>query len=158
MQKQYELKGVLSDNADGIVFDAGKAVSRILSGWKGKPLHIVIKPFSRKRSDAQNRWLWGVAYVCVRAYLLERDGEAPTAEEIHLHNMQYIQGCQIKQKTILGYEVFVVEERRKSSSMSTVEWNEMKEKFQKYWAEQGCVIPDPRKDNMLSDYADLSDN
>lgn len=150
--EQYELKGVLSETATGVEFENGKAMSRVLRKWKGKTLHIVIKPFKRKRSDNQNRWMWGVAYVCIQAYLKETEGSAPSKEEIHLHNLQIVQGVKIESKVILGETVFTVNEKR-TSSMSTVEFNEMKEKLQAYWAERDCIIPDPNEDNFLTDYA-----
>ena len=53
--EQYGLKGVLSETATGVEFENGKAMSRVLRKWKDKTLHIVIKPFKRKRSDNQNR-------------------------------------------------------------------------------------------------------
>ena len=87
-----------------------------------------------KRSDGQNRWLWGVAYKILA------DHTGYTEEEIH-------EICKYKfnrKEFHLGDESY--ELGGSTRQMSTTEFMDYKTSIQQFGATLGCVIPDPNED------------
>lgn len=143
MDKEYLVKGKLTDNADGIVFDHPKSMRRLLRALMGKTLDIKVKVFRKTNSTKQKRWLWGVAYTMIQEWYLDTYGEPITKEKIHLHNMQAIQGFTYYVEEIQGVEV-IIADYPSLSEMTTVEFNEMKRKLQIYYDILDLFIPDPQ--------------
>lgn len=148
---KFELRGKLSEDCTRIILGNPEFCKRALRPLLEKELEIVVKKHRRLRSNAQNRWLWGVAYVTIKQWYKETQGEDITSEEIHAHNLSSIQGYRYDVKEILGEEVLIMEGKR-TSKMSVEEFQQMMEKLQQYYAERGLVIPDPEGDSFLNDY------
>ncbi len=153
-KKEFVEIGELIDTPEyGLVISLpfGKALKRVLKHLFGEKLEVGFKPLKYQRSAAQNRWLWGVAYICISRWYKETDGVTVSKEAIHAHNLQYILDYKIVQEDIDGKEVLVVK-GKSTSQLNVQEFNDMKERLQAYWSEKGCDIPDPRENNFLSDY------
>lgn len=139
-----------------IKFTFGKLLQRVCKRLYGKKLEVSFKELEYQRSGAQNRWLWGVAYVRIASFLYETQGERISKEAIHSHTLQ----------VILKYEMVLVDvagktvahfKGKSTSQLSTKKFMQLKDDLQLYWSERGCVIPDPRENNFLSDLIVLED-
>lgn len=131
----------------------GKALSRVVGRLMGLKLEVSFKPLKYQRSNAQNRWLWGVAYPTIAAWIRETSGELVNKEAIHAHTLQEILGYTPKSKTVNNVEVIYME-GKSTKALNTQEFNDLKDNLQKYYSELGCDVPDPRGNNYLSDYLD----
>lgn len=151
--REFVVVGELSEDCSSIQLTHYKALKRLIGHLKDTKLEVSFKKLRYKRSDAQNRFLWGVAYVTIAAWYYETQGEKVSKDVIHAHTLQYILGYRPVVETILGREVIVME-GKSTSKLNTVEFNDMKDKLQKYWAAKGCDIPDPRENNFITDFLD----
>lgn len=149
--KFYELPGFVNEDLTGITFENTTFTKRIFRRLRGERLIIKVQKLSKKRSDAQNRWLWGVCYVRIAAWHLREFGEKLTPEEIHIYVCMKVLGMVYKVKEMFGEEILVLEGTR-TSKMNTVQFMEAKEKIQRFYAPKGCIIPDPTQNSFLSDY------
>ena len=131
----------------------GKALKRVVGSLIGKQLEVAFKLLKYNRSNAQNRWLWGVAYPTVIAWTLETTGETVSKEAVHAHALQEILGYIVKVEEYQGVEVIFME-GKSTKNLNTKEFNNFKEKLQRYYAVLGCDISDPRGNNYISDFLD----
>lgn len=153
-KSEFSEIGVLEKTEDGglsIKLRFGKVLKRVLENLIGKDLEVNFSLLKYRRTAAQNRWLWGVAYTTVMAWHKETQGYSIDKNTVHAYTLQEVLGYKIVPKELLGKEVLVVEKER-TSSLSTKEFSEMVEKLVAYWAERGCYIPLPRENNFLSDF------
>lgn len=152
MVDQLEMYGELSeDYGISIAHSNHGGFRKILNKFKGTELAVVIKPVKYLRSAAQNRWLWGVCYPLIRGFEKESGRDVPTPDELHAFHLTTFLGVKPVFKEVLGMEV-VVMEGKTSSKLSTKEFGEFKDKIQHHWAERGCNIPDPKKNNFIQDF------
>jgi len=151
-----DFKGKLSEDRTQIILDFPKVVARVLRPLADKELIVRITEYKKKRSDAQNRWLWGVAYVTIAQFLKETQGEKHDKEAIHAHNLKVILGYTLEPTIIAGEEVFRVVGKT-TSKLNTQEFSDMADKLVAYWAERGCEIPLPEDDNFFTDFVKEGD-
>lgn len=152
--KEINEVGELIDTEDGglaIKLLFGKALKRVLQPFRGKRLQVSFQLLEYQRSKAQNAWLWGVAYVTISAWYKETHGYRIDKDVLHAHTLQEILERKIVVQEVFGKEVISVQ-GKSTSNLTIKEFNELKEKLQAYWAERGCYIPDPKGNNMLSDF------
>ncbi len=149
--KEIEASGKMREDLTGIDFTFPKAMQRISSVFVGSDLLIKFKVLRYSRSDAQNRWLWGVAYPTIAGWHKETQGERITADEIHAITCSVILGRRliIKEKDGVEYAFF---EGKTSSQLNTKEFTELMEQLQQFWAEKGCYIADPKQNNLITDH------
>lgn len=152
-KKEFAEVGELIEIEDGLAIRLrfGKPLKRILKHLYGVPLEVAFKPLKYQRTQAQNRWLWGVAYVTISAWYKETQGIRVSKEAIHAHTLQHILGYKVRTEVVEGREVIYMD-GKSTSSLSTSEFNQMKTDLQLHWAEKGCDIPDPRENNFLSEF------
>lgn len=150
--KSYDLPGKLNKDCTAFVFDNPSFTSRVLKKWQDSELFVKIQKLSKNRSDAQNRWLWGVCYVKIASWHYDNEGVKYQPEEIHAFVCTRILGYKYNQTEIMGQEVLILEGAR-TSKMTTVEFMEAKEKIQAFYAELGLEIPDPTQLSFLTDYS-----
>jgi hypothetical protein len=116
------------------------AVMRALESLStDKAWRIEIREQKATRSDAQNRFLWGVAYPTV----LEAGGEALAgweAEDLH----EYFLGECYGWETLEGMGRKRVRPIRRSSRLSKTEFADYVAFIQRRAAQMGIVIPDPQ--------------
>lgn len=148
---QIDVSGKLSEDKKSIILDFPKAMPRLLKKFSDKDLLIRIKIFRKKRTDAQNRYLHGVICTKVRHWYLESQGEKISNDEAKAYIYSHVLGYELQSKTILDQEVFIMQGKH-FSQMNTVEFNEAKEKVQKFFAPLGCNIPDPREECLITNY------
>ena len=106
----------------------------------GKPLRVTVEPYRKRRSDEQNRYLWGVCYPTI----LREGGEALagwTANDLHqLFLYNHFGGEELEWGRRTTFRPL-----RTSSKLSTIEFSEFVASIQKFAAEQGVYIPDPEE-------------
>lgn len=152
--KEITLVGTINSSKTGVDFTHPKILKRIVSQYEGIKLVVSFKPLEYQRSSAQNRWLWGVAYVRICAWYRETQGERISKEDVHSYVLQHVLEIGSKEKEILGVRTVVTGINKTTSALSVGEYQEFKEKLQEYFSKRGCYIPDPKGNNTLSEYLD----
>jgi len=106
----------------------------ITKAWSvGVRLH---KP---RRSDAQNRYLWGAVYPTI---LKAGSLEGWTADDIH----EYLLGEHFGWETVEGLGRKMVRPIRRSSKLNKQEFSDFVGFIQQRMAEHGIYIPDPNEE------------
>ena len=110
----------------------------VLAALPGKELRVEVSEYRKRRSDDQNRYLWG----CVYPSILKGGGEQLggwTAEDLHDFFLIEHFGSEI----IEGFGRKRHRALRRSSKLSTVEFKDLVEHIQRFCAERGIYVPDP---------------
>jgi len=100
---------------------------------ESKDWQIEIKPYVKRRSNDQNRALWGVAY----ATLSKTTGNDP--EDLHTYFLGEWSGWEVID--VMGQHKRVP--MRRSSKLTTAEFSEFYEFIQRRAAEAGYNVPSP---------------
>lgn len=112
-----------------------------------KRWRITIEPYVRRRSNSQNSYLWGVVYPTI---LLNGPLDGWTGDDLH----EFFLGEHFGWETVEGFGRKKLKPIRRSSRLSTVEFNEHVEFIQRFMAEKGVYIPDPNEpleaDNIIA--------
>ena len=101
---------------------------------EGKAWAIEIKQHAKRRSDQQNRYLWGVVYP---AFLRMLDGW--DAEDVH----EYLLGECFGWERIEGMGRARLKPLKRSSKLTTQEFADYTAFCQRKGAEHGVFVPDP---------------
>jgi len=139
---KFEVEGKV---LDGAKFNATQPdyFRKVLAKFIGKEICLTIEPLVKKRSVRQNRYYWGVVVNYIKDYVYSTQGEKMSNDEIHYFNITGILGIKPEIKKIHDQE-FIVIDYKKTSEMTTIEFNIFVETIVKYWAEKGLVIPEPK--------------
>ena len=124
-------------------------VKSFISSMEGKNVVINIKKHKKSRSDAQNRWYWGVALKKITQDLYNIQGELFTKEEIHAYHKSVITSSKFSTLNVLGTEIMVFNDIS-TKSMNTIQFNDFKQSIQAHWASKGIDIPDPNEENFMN--------
>lgn len=117
---------------------------------EGKKVKQEIVRIFGRRSNAQNRYVWGVQYKLIAERLTELNaGIEVTPEQVHIIMSEKFNSLKLKLAT--GDELSVVES---TSDMTTVQFSERCKNIQQ-WAAMylGLNIPDPQE--MINDFEGL---
>lgn len=96
----------------------------------------------KKRSTEQNAYLHGVVLPKIREFFLEMGYD---------YSIVDIKDW-LKSRGFFGYREFGKELiPNHTSGLTTLEFMAAKEKIQQYFAEKGCVIPDPQQTEFLDE-------
>jgi len=154
----YTFTGNLSPDCHRLEIDHASGLSRVLKSLINDKLEITIKKFYRKRSLAQNNWIWGPCIITIRAWMKETTGVTPPPPEaIYAYIRQHPEmGAQeIELFAIDGMEVFTFKGKA-ISEMTTVEFSELVERIVLFYGEKGLEIPlpKPKSNNLITDFLD----
>jgi len=89
-----------------------------------------------RRSQAQNRYLWGVAYPAVLAHL-----PGWTADDVH----EYCLGEWGGWETLTGFDRKRLRPVKRSATLSVTEFQDFVTDIQRRMAERGIDVPDPNE-------------
>jgi hypothetical protein len=104
-----------------------------------KRWRVTIEPFKKTRSSSQNAYLWGAVYpLIIKAANL--DGW--TADDVH----EFFLGEHFGWEYHEGFGRKKAKPVRRSSKLSTIEFNEHVEFIQRFMAERGVYVPDPNEE------------
>ena len=145
--KELVLKARIENSS--IKFYDERYCSYRLKEFEGSDVTLKISKHRPKRTLRQNNWYWGVACPIIAAFLKEAWGEELSKEDVHLYNLNHVTKPKVEMITVMGKQVVGYNQKR-PSEMDTVEFNEFKLTLQAYWANAGCIIPDPNQKEFLN--------
>lgn len=105
----------------------------VMKALPGKRLKVTVEEAKKRRSDEQNRALWGVAYKALS------DATGNDAEDLHTFFLGEHFGWEVV--NVMGEKKR--RPMRRSSGLSTVEFAEFYSFIQRRAAEAGYYVPDP---------------
>lgn len=123
-----------------LVLDKSRDYARFVRSFAGKYVELTLRKRRTKRSNAQNRWLFGVAYEVI----LEHCGyDVHERREMKLaFHYEMVKRCfGARHDDRLNVDV----PNARSSQLSTAQFSEYMEWLVRQWAEVGCVIPLPNE-------------
>jgi hypothetical protein len=154
---EYTFSGKLTEDCKGLTIDFATTVIRLLYPIKEDILEINIKKFRKKRTDRQNRWIWGYAIITVQAFLKETTGSYPSKEALYTFFRVNIVGDEPVVENVHGVDVIVLKGKR-FSQCTTVEFSERAEKIIRYYAEMGLELKfEEKSDNLITDFTKYND-
>lgn len=120
------------------------AICRIVEALEDLPAdkgyRVEVHEHKSRRSDQQNRYLWGVVYPAITAWLQGWD-----SDDVH----EYCLGEHFGWEVVTGLGKKRLRPIRRSSKLSKFEFMGYIEFIQRRMAEHGIVIPDPDPDYAL---------
>jgi hypothetical protein len=115
-----------------------------LRRYAGRAVEVVVRLRKSKRSNEQNRWLWGVALeLLVEDFGYERNERKKAKEDLHYRLVEVCFGMHWDAKLSMNVP------NVRSSHLNTKEFSEYMEWLVRYAAEHyGVVIPLPNEVDM----------
>jgi hypothetical protein len=144
------------DREPVLMLDQAKIIRRVIAPAFGHRIEIKFRQHRARRSDRQNRYIWGVVVPCVRAWKLETEGVKYTKDEIYTWLRVGLLGHTPQITEVSGVQVVIMGGKR-FSQMNTKEFTDAIELIKQLLAEQGCNVPDPKQDNFLTDFINVND-
>lgn len=103
----------------------------------GQEVEVTVAKKGRKRSERQNKYLWGVVYKLLSDYF------GYTSEEMHeLMKQKFAPKKEVK----IGNEMTLIP--CSTTELLTTNFNEYLELIKQFGAENNIIIPDPEKINI----------
>ena len=150
--KTVSVKAIVNPDGQGLTFLHKEVLAPTFIPKAGEEVDVDITFGKVKRTLAQNRLLWGVAYEVIAYEMANKFGEVMPKEVTHAHNLQVIQGVKLEWFTLNGQDVLVVKDK-KSSDMTKEEFSEMYENLRDWYAVNKDIhIPESSGDNTLNDH------
>lgn len=156
VEQKFEIEAELTP--DGLIKPLHYEVYKRLfkQHFSEKSLLVTVQILRKKRSDRQNRYYYGIVIPTIQAFHLESNGEHIERDEVHAFNLTRVLGVVPEFRNVFGEEVMIFKQK-KSSEMNTKEFGQFVDTLIAYWAEKGCIIPEPKNENLLTDFVNLKD-
>ena len=151
--REFEVVGALTDDCRYIEIANYLPLKRIIRNLRGEQLEVKFRKLRNKRTDRQNRYLHGVVIVCIRSWYKDTTGNSLTINQAKDFIYRELLGAEPISYNIFGKEYYSFEYKR-MSSMNTKEFTDAVELIRDKMAEVGCLIPEPKRNNFITDYAD----
>lgn len=155
---EFTFKGLFSKDFTAIELEGSGLFRRALYYWEGVELEVRVRKLSRKRSDAQNRYWWGVLIQAVVKYAKERRGETITPQEAHLWVVTKILKSKVEVLHIMDCDVISIK-TKSTSEMTTTEFSNAVDEVRLYFdnpelgdENPNWPIPLPTKFNLYHDF------
>lgn len=148
---EYDVTGELSEDGQFIQLHHFKLLKSVLRIFKGQKLDVRIRIYKERRSESQNRYMWGVVVPTIQRWLKETKGERHSKDEVYSWIKIQLLGVVPEVHNILGQEVIVMKELS-FSKMTTAEFAHYTNLIIDKMAERDCHIPTPRGNNDLADF------
>lgn len=112
--------------------------------FEGVAVDITIEKHKTKRSNLQNKFLWGVMWTKIQKFIFDTTGKLFSAQDIHDH---------YKHRGYFGFKESIDGDTtpKGSSESTTIEFMESIERLQKEWAVKGLIIEDPNQTDFLEE-------
>lgn len=149
---KMELTGILTSEFQLVIDKLNtRGLRQVLAKYRDIPLVITLAKLTKTRSDRQNRYYWGVVVPTIRAFFKETEGEIHTPEEVHTFVTTSVLGYRLELKVVGGIQIMVLQAKR-TSEMTTAEFEEAMTKIRDHFAALDCLIPEPNQQNFLHDF------
>lgn len=100
----------------------------------GKEVEVTVSQKGRKRSERQNKYLWGVVYKLLSDYF------GYTTDEMHeLMKQKFAPKKEVK----MGNEIMLIP--CSTTELLTTNFNDYLDQIKQFGAENNIIIPDPEK-------------
>ena len=149
--------GELSPDGQSLVISNAVKAKRLWKHLQGIQLEIVFKKFYKKRTNLQNRYIWGVLVPDVIQFLHETTGILHSKEAVYTFLRIRVIGNEMWVETIDNQDVIYLAGKR-FSQMTTKEFSEAIEKIVAYYAERGLEIRLPKDNCLVTDYTHKKDD
>lgn len=151
----YEVMATLTDDCQFVAITHFRMLRRALQKFIGQDLIITIQILKSKRSDKQNRYMWGVVVPYVRHWLYETKGEKYSREQTYI----WLRVKLLQEEPIIteidGVEVVTMTGKR-FSAMNTAEFAEAVDTIRDKMLHRGLDIPEPsqgrHKHNLIHEF------
>lgn len=150
---ELEVMGSLTEDCKFIEITHSQLIKRVIRKLVGEPLVVKFKKFYPKRSDRQNRYLYGVVIPCIAAWYRENTGVKIDKEDVKDWVYRELLGATSRPYVIGGVEYHRYQFKR-FSQMTTMEFTEAVETIRDKMAEFDCHIPAPTRNNFITDFTD----
>jgi len=110
-----------------------------LQAYPGKRVKVTVEQYQRRRSDEQNKFLWGYVYPHILASVPDMAGW--TADDLHDFFLIEHFGYEV----ISGFGRQRIKPLRRSSKLTTGEFADYVAHIQQFMAERGVYIEDPNE-------------
>ncbi|KKN85553.1 hypothetical protein LCGC14_0278760 [marine sediment metagenome] len=153
LNEEITVVGELSPDGQNLVISNSFRAKRLWKHLQGTQLEITFKKFYRKRSLAQNRYIWGVCVPDVIRFLVDTTGVEHSKEAVYSFLRTRVIGNEMWVETIDDQDIIFLSGKR-FSQMNTKEFSDAVEKIVLYYAERGLKIrlPKPKTNNFITDY------
>lgn len=148
---KYTVTGQLSDCGKYFMFDTPAVVQKVMHKLQGKLLEAFIREVGYNRTDAQNRYYWGVVVSYFVGFYWETQGEKLDPSEVNEYFMRIYNGGKQQEREIFGTKVnaFIF---KGTSEMSIKEFSEFIEVIKDHCAQFDLIIPEATGNNYVSDF------
>jgi hypothetical protein len=100
---------------------------------------VEVGEFRKRRSDEQNRYMWGYVYPHIIASLPDMAGWTP--EDLH----EFFLGEHFGWQRLHGFGRTRMKPIRRSSKLTTTEFSDYVAHIQQFMAERGVYVDDPNE-------------
>ena len=148
--------GILTADSQYIQVQNHLVYQRLLKKYQEKELEVTVKVLRYKRSDSQNRYMWGVIVKYVQAWLYETQGEKLHRDAVYTWLRTKLLNEQPKIVNIAGEDVITMTGKR-FGAMNTKEFAEAVDTIRAEMLKRGCDIPEPggkNRHNFLHEFID----
>lgn len=124
-----------------------KPIKEAIASFEGKEITLTISKKSKRRSNDQNAYLWGVVYPIVKNGLKEIGYNQITTEQVH----ELLKGTFVKEDIVneLSGEVKTITGH--TSSLTTSQFMDYLAQIKQFASEElGCYIPDPNEQSEIN--------
>lgn len=132
---------------NGTISSNRKPIKEAIASFDGKEIILTISKKSKRRSNDQNAYLWGVVYPIIKNGLKEQGYNQITTEQVHeLLKGQFCKEEIVNEntgeiKTITGH----------TRELTTSQFMEYLEDIKQFASEElGCYIPDPNEQSEIN--------
>lgn len=132
---------------NGTISSNRKPIKEAIVAFEGKEITITIAKKSKKRSNDQNAYLWGVVYPIVKNGLKEIGYNQITTEQVH----ELLKGTFVKEDIVneLSGEVKTITGH--TSSLTTSQFMDYLAQIKQFASDElGCYIPDPNEQSEIN--------
>lgn len=150
----YEVVATLDEDCSALQLTHFRMLRRALKKFVGKELILTINILKYKRSDAQNRYMWGVVVKYVKHWLKETKGETYTSNQVYTWLRIVLLAEEPVVTIIAGREIIEMTGKR-FSAMSTAEFAIAVDTIREKMLAKGLDIPEPqkgKKHNMIHEF------
>lgn len=156
-EKEFDLLGEFSEDFSAIRIEHHITNRYVLKSLQGKRLSITVKPYKELRTEAQNRYLRGPMISAIKQWYKETQGVVLTGDQIYCFILDRVLGHKPKVTTIMGHEVIVFP-KKSLSKYSKEDFGQAIEIIIEYFAQRGCYISPPVKNNHLHELLENNKN